>query len=625
MVRDWKVVLIITYRAQMLCEWLTESVLGLTDVEEATSGAADTVQVGECAGESLSALESLSGALDSDDGDGVGAGVAPPVVAGKGAEDSGVGGECGVDNGVVETLEVLKEKLFRVRTSSVKRMSVSVEGDGLDLQERRKQRAFRPICMADTGVQGLDVHYEDVGARELKVVKEVEDMDGVPNIGGEFLDWGEKTASSPCCSEPSPADWWETVKENIMRIFIPKDVQKARLRWGKLFKLQKSLQTMGFDVKEDLQEVKSQQVSLFALEASKIIFQSRICSMEQDEMSSHIFFQKVHMESSVLSHLKEEDGSISLFQSDVLRISKHFYARLYDMKPTDSTASQLFLSSIVEILDENTWDRLDHPLPLDELTETLVSFEKDKTPRSDGFLGELYSAQRDLIGQDLQKVNDNMLLEEPFAESIKKVVSLRGVTLPGSRCLQFKASLYVDDITVFCWDLLLVSRLMSICDRFELASGAKVNRGSGQHVASLRPCGERRGWILLGCSLNRPSKSFGRMAHHQNFPTSTKCKELTSTKCCRLAHSKVQDYVLRDTLKIEAAVAKAHRGKTTVCTLEKKEYEVNQVLENAISRVLKVNTWVQQAVKKANVTLVFIVKGFKYRSRDILLQFYRKL
>eukprot|EP00061_Rhincodon_typus_P011275 g36177.t1 len=40
--------------------------------------------------------------------------------------------------------EELKVKLFRVRTSLVKPMRVSVEGDWLGLRERKKRRAFRP-------------------------------------------------------------------------------------------------------------------------------------------------------------------------------------------------------------------------------------------------------------------------------------------------------------------------------------------------------------------------------------------------------------------------------------------------------------------------------------------------
>eukprot|EP00061_Rhincodon_typus_P015952 g43908.t1 len=76
------------YRAHMLCESVTESesVLGLTHVEEATSGATGTIdQVGGCTGEPLSDLEGLPGALDGGERGGVGADVAPLAVAGKGA------------------------------------------------------------------------------------------------------------------------------------------------------------------------------------------------------------------------------------------------------------------------------------------------------------------------------------------------------------------------------------------------------------------------------------------------------------------------------------------------------------------------------------------------------------
>eukprot|EP00061_Rhincodon_typus_P010537 g34901.t1 len=43
MVGDWKVLSFVIYRAQMLYEMVPEFTFGLTDVEEATSGAADTV------------------------------------------------------------------------------------------------------------------------------------------------------------------------------------------------------------------------------------------------------------------------------------------------------------------------------------------------------------------------------------------------------------------------------------------------------------------------------------------------------------------------------------------------------------------------------------------------------
>eukprot|EP00061_Rhincodon_typus_P016841 g45265.t1 len=92
--------------------------------------------------------------------------------------------------------------------------------------------------------------------------------------------------------------------------------------------------------------------------------------------------QKAHKQSSVLSSLNEDDGLVTSSQSDILRISKPYYARLYDMKLTDTTASQLLLSYPVEDSDDSTQDRLDQPLSLDELTKALDFLEKDKTSKS---------------------------------------------------------------------------------------------------------------------------------------------------------------------------------------------------------------------------------------------------
>eukprot|EP00061_Rhincodon_typus_P016391 g44584.t1 len=74
MVSNQKVLSIIMYRVQMFHETVPESELCLTDIEEATSGAIDTVdQVGGCTGEALSDMESLLWALDGGGGGGVGA------------------------------------------------------------------------------------------------------------------------------------------------------------------------------------------------------------------------------------------------------------------------------------------------------------------------------------------------------------------------------------------------------------------------------------------------------------------------------------------------------------------------------------------------------------------------
>eukprot|EP00061_Rhincodon_typus_P017091 g45635.t1 len=74
MVGNQKVLSFVAFRVQMFYKTMPESTLGLTDVEEATSGAVDTVdQVGRCTGEPLLDRKSLLWALNG--------GVERPILA----------------------------------------------------------------------------------------------------------------------------------------------------------------------------------------------------------------------------------------------------------------------------------------------------------------------------------------------------------------------------------------------------------------------------------------------------------------------------------------------------------------------------------------------------------------
>eukprot|EP00061_Rhincodon_typus_P002139 g16712.t1 len=69
MVGNRKVLSFVAYRVQMLYKTVSEPTLDLTDVEDATSGPADTVdQVDGCAGEPLSDMKDLLWALNGGEG-----------------------------------------------------------------------------------------------------------------------------------------------------------------------------------------------------------------------------------------------------------------------------------------------------------------------------------------------------------------------------------------------------------------------------------------------------------------------------------------------------------------------------------------------------------------------------
>lgn len=61
---------------------------------------------------------------------------------------------------------------------------------------------------------------------------------------------------------------------------------------------------------------------------------------------SHFLLHKVHRGSSMIHSIKDEDGSVTSSQTDIVRICRSFTADLYDRKAAASTASQAILSSI---------------------------------------------------------------------------------------------------------------------------------------------------------------------------------------------------------------------------------------------------------------------------------------
>eukprot|EP00061_Rhincodon_typus_P012339 g38008.t1 len=108
--------------------------------------------------------------------------------------------------------------------------------------------------------------------------------------------------------------------------------------------------------------------------------------------------------------------------------------------------------------------------------------------------------------------------------------------------------------------------LTSSYDQFELASGAKLNQRKKKAIffgswanRYFIPFTVRTDYLKVLEYGQRVCKNLGR-AYRQVFQS----KELTPTEDGRQADSKVQEYLLRDTLKLGAAAAEALWGKTTV-------------------------------------------------------------
>eukprot|EP00061_Rhincodon_typus_P017538 g46267.t1 len=75
---------------------------------------------------------------------------------------------------------------------------------------------------------------------------------------------------------------------------------------------------MGVNITEDLQQVESQQVLLFASEASEVILQSRVCTLEQDETRSG-----QHVESETLREKERVDPVVWFPKQTVIIIRQN--------------------------------------------------------------------------------------------------------------------------------------------------------------------------------------------------------------------------------------------------------------------------------------------------------------
>eukprot|EP00061_Rhincodon_typus_P006715 g27669.t1 len=92
MVCDQKLLSFVVNGAQVLYKAVSQPPFGFTDVEEATLGAVDAVDhIDECAGEPLSDVKVLFGALNGGEGGGAGTGVECPIIGTEAAEAEELG------------------------------------------------------------------------------------------------------------------------------------------------------------------------------------------------------------------------------------------------------------------------------------------------------------------------------------------------------------------------------------------------------------------------------------------------------------------------------------------------------------------------------------------------------
>eukprot|EP00061_Rhincodon_typus_P012225 g37827.t1 len=337
------------------------------------------------------------------------------------------------------------------------------------------------------------------------------------------------------------------------------------------------LQMMGVDVMEDLQETNSQQALLFALEASKIIFQSRVHSMEQDETCSRFLFQKVHRESSALSSLKKEAGLYlalcDLIDQDLLEVYDNML--LAGITCESMRKDYKILSKVIANWVRSALGSVNHPdqicaVPGRTISESLMLLSDTMAYLQDRGMDTCF------INLDQEKafnrISHTYMIDIP--ESAENMVQ-RGRAMckimGGTYCQDLDHSLklcccsHLNNIPLHLEvhrrgknvpniALMLMATVVCSCTKLCVDpqyANTKCHYDpvlSGLFPGSHTKTNIDRAWRTIN-SVKDILRSARTLLVFQN-------KVLIPTDSRRLAHSKVQDNVLRDALQLEAAAAK---------------------------------------------------------------------
>ena len=134
--------------------------------------------------------------------------------------------------------------------------------------------------------------------------------------------------------------------------------------------------------------------------------------MEEGEKPTKYFsnLEKRNYEKKTISQIKLNNGQKTTDPQLIQKEIESYFSRLYKTKICDSARPQQTeaLQNFIETLDlpkliisDEEQTNLEHELTLEEIKNTLLSFQNNKTPGEDGFTKEFYEMFFDTLCSEL--------------------------------------------------------------------------------------------------------------------------------------------------------------------------------------------------------------------------------
>ena len=212
---------------------------------------------------------------------------------------------------------------------------------------------------------------------------------------------------------------WELMKMEIRCRTIKYSKNKRYELKKREITLQQSLQKLDHKLcnSENLQELldnfaaaKEELKNIYDQKGKEAVYRSKARWVEQGEKPTKYFFnlEKRNYEKKSISQIKLNNGKITTDPQLIRKEIETFFSALYETKISDSSQSQQSetLQNFIESLDlpklsNEEQAELEYDLSLEEVKNTLLSFENNKTPGEDGFTKEFYETFFDILCNDL--------------------------------------------------------------------------------------------------------------------------------------------------------------------------------------------------------------------------------
>ena len=230
------------------------------------------------------------------------------------------------------------------------------------------------------------------------------------------------------------AEWWEEAKGRIKGFFITQG-KKRKARERRVWKgLQKRLNrytdlvNMGFDFKEDWENVKREMTILTENKCKDIMFRCKEKEMDEGEKCTRYFFKKILSRRILMKGLKGDDGVVQKDTAGMLRVAESFYTNLFGEKDVEKDRIGEVLNFVEQVVEDK--NILEGKIKQNELENSFKSFKNGKAPGSDGLPYEFYGKFWDLVGSDLLTVfrefENFTVLPESFREGVVTLLFKKG-------------------------------------------------------------------------------------------------------------------------------------------------------------------------------------------------------